>query len=164
MSGNILEEDSISTIPSVARACREARAIAILTGALRGVQIPTMKFGPKNSFCLDDDWSQRGSRYKKKLSGRADLFNDSSLALYISNRLFNPNLFSSLQTVSFIVDRIRLCRNMDSAAQVRVLGLDGSCHCLVDIEDIDKIKGLRLERDPKNVESLKWGLHCKGDE
>ncbi|KAI1743723.1 hypothetical protein F4680DRAFT_444996 [Xylaria scruposa] len=196
MSGNILEEDSISTIPSVARACREAMAIATLTGALRGVQTPTMNFGPDNPFRLDDDWSQRGSRYNKtqwswydasrdtlKISSDfriypefdmrhitqvaqhvlADPFNDSYLDIYIS-RLFNPNLFPSLQTVSFIVDHILLRRNTDSAAQVRVFGLDGGCQCLVDVEDLNKIKVLELERSPKNVEGLKWRLDCEEGE
>ncbi|KAI0191285.1 hypothetical protein EV127DRAFT_480647 [Xylaria flabelliformis] len=197
MSGNILEEESISTIPSVAQACREAMAIATLTGALRGVQTPTMNSGPNNPFRLDNNWSQRGSRYNKtqwswydasrdtlKISSDfrfypdfdirhitqvtqhvlADSFNDSYLVLYI-RRLFNPNLFPSLQTVSFIFDHIRLRRSVDSATQVRVFGLDGGCQCLIDVEDLDKIKELELERDPKKVEGLRWELlRCKEDE
>ncbi|KAI0550191.1 hypothetical protein F4679DRAFT_583684 [Xylaria curta] len=171
-------------------------AIATLTGALRGVQTPTMNSGPDNPFRLGDDWSQRGSRFNKtqwswydasrdtlKISSDlrfypdfdmrhitqvarhvlADPFNDSYLEIYIS-RLFNPNLFPSLQTVSFIVDHIRLRRNMHSAAQARVFRLDGGCHCLVDVENLDRIKELRLERNPKNVVGLKWRLRCEEDE
>ncbi|KAI0476740.1 hypothetical protein F4859DRAFT_521310 [Xylaria cf. heliscus] len=154
MSGNILEEGSISTIPSVAQACREARAIAILTGAVRGVQTPTIKYGPKTQFRFDDDWSLKGSRYNKTqwswydasrdtLEITSDLcfnpdfdmrhitqvaqhvlvdpFNDFYLEVYISI-LFNPNLFASLSTVSFIVDHICVCRDMDSATQIRSSG------------------------------------------
>jgi hypothetical protein len=184
----MLEEGSVSTIPSVAQVCREARAVATRTGALRGVQKPTLSFDfdyrlLRDNSCYDTRWSwYDASRDTLDLDSdfwtspdcdtrhitlvaqhvRADPFEDGFQGCL--DKIFDPASFASLKTVSFIVDRILVHRDMDSATQIQTFGIDGGRDCLIDVEELEQIKNLATEREPADFEDLEWRLHSEEEE